>query len=176
MERIEIPLKKSRVWLVLIILSIVLAGISYFAINTFSSILDWYDWATFLFWCIALLSVILLLVPWVKKVIIPKPGLVISVEGFYDNTGVVSWGLIKWQDVWHVSDAGSDNLIYISLHNRNFYASRLNPISAIFTSGTDSWGEPIGPIIDIRFLDSDNIEPQAAIRYALEKYKTYMPN
>jgi flagellar biogenesis protein FliO len=127
-ERIEIPLNKSRLAL-MVIGAIAFVMVSLWLIvyrptignPVFDNLIVKYP--------LAIISVLffgLLMIYLVKKLTDKRPGITIENNGVFDNTSGVSVGLVPWTDITHISmiKVMNQQFVVISVSNPDHYINK----------------------------------------------------
>lgn len=76
-----------------------------------------------------------------------KPGLVLSEDGFTDNSSVISAGFVPWSDVVKLKnyDISGQRSLMIAVRDPEKYIKRYGPLRRMFVRANQRWyGGPIG--------------------------------
>ena len=101
-----------------------------------------------------------------------KPGLIISEEGITDNSSAVPAGLVPWEDITEVKEAGAMDRRYIVLMLRNpeEYLNRHKGIKKSFVAANlKTYGSPVA--ISANGLKCSNKELKETLLENFRRYK-----
>lgn len=90
-----------------------------------ASVFIWYMGVLRVNWVLKVIAVLggslfgILLIFWIKKLVDPKPGLVLNKQGIWDNSNSISVGLIPWHTIIGIGelDVFSQKMILVNISN-----------------------------------------------------------
>ena len=165
-ERVEIPLNKKKIMLLLICAILLFSGGIWITLNPENftiGIFKYINPNTLKIWGISgAIFFGLALIFGIKKLLDRKAGLIIDENGITDNSNASSIGLIKWEDISGIKTKQilSAKFLLIEVKNPKEYIERTNNRmkTKLMQANMDSYGTPLSITSNTLKYDFEQLE------------------